>query len=210
MLSVLSSSLSVSTAITQTTLPLLAKETHEPAIIVLAAALPPHLLCMLQNDKPIPSDVVSLIAKEMNNTKPTMRRAFCSLTGNVIWKLEDVASGASLAFAKAVFPALENNLKTASNNPLNSTSGSLDGYIAVATLLGPLTRSKAFSAFLDRPRSNANTLTSIQMMQFRATLPFSRSPPRQRSLRSYSGTRSTKRSPMPRNSCGSSARARRR
>jgi hypothetical protein len=53
--------------------------------------------------------------------------------------------GKAYEFAKSLLPSLENNLKSVVTNPLNSSAGPLEGYIAVAVLLGPLSQTKKFS-----------------------------------------------------------------
>jgi len=143
MLGSLSPSSSVSPKIAQAA-PLLAKETHDAAILILATALSVHIHFCLKENLLLPKDVTALVAKEMTNTKPALRRAFCSLTGNVLWRLETVDTEAALQFAQAVQEALETNLKTVSSNPLNTIGGPLEGYIAVASLLGPLSKSGKF------------------------------------------------------------------
>ncbi|KAF9059496.1 armadillo-type protein [Rhodocollybia butyracea] len=142
---------SVSESIVQTAAPLLAKETHDGAVTVLAGALPSHIGFLLANNKSISSEVTGLIAKEMTSNKPTIRRSFCLLVGSAMW--EDQAnvsniSEAMLAFVKAVIPALESTLKNVSANPL--AGGVLEAYIAVALLLGPLAKSGKFKEVLSK------------------------------------------------------------
>ncbi|CDO72622.1 hypothetical protein BN946_scf184985.g41 [Trametes cinnabarina] len=134
----------VSSTTLQIGLPLLAKETHDAAVTVLAGSLTPHLAWSLRSNSPVPSDSAALIAKEMNSSKPLARRAFCSMVGNAFWQLEKVESPASIAFAKAVMPSLETNLKTVAANPVTAPAGPVEAYIATAILLGPLSRSKQF------------------------------------------------------------------
>jgi hypothetical protein len=47
-------------------------------------------------------------------------------------------------FSKAVIGALEVNLKTVTANPSGAAAGSLEGYVALAMLLGPLSKSGKF------------------------------------------------------------------
>lgn len=135
---------SISPLITLVTLLLIAKETHDTATSVLTTILPPHLSFLLRSDDPLPSEMMATIAKEMNNSKPVVRRAFCSLVGNTFWALGDLLSEASESFANAVFPAFETSMKTVATNPLNAPAGPLEGYIGVAALLGPVSRSGKF------------------------------------------------------------------
>lgn len=147
MLAFLAPSPTVSTVLIQSTAPLLSKETHEGATAVLATALPGHLSYLLKTDTPIPQDAAVLIAKEMNSTKPGVKRAFCVLAGTVFSDPEvDFGTGKAYDFAKSLIPSLENNLKSIATNPLNSSAGPLEGYIAVSVLLGPLSKTKKFGA----------------------------------------------------------------
>lgn len=146
---------SISSSIIQTASPLLAKETHDAATAVLASALPPHVKFLLAADSPLPADTIALIAKEMNNPKPVIRKAFCTLAGHALWSESDskTSSPAALAFAQALLPAFENSLKTVSSNPLNSVGGPLEGYIAIAVLLGPVLRFGKFGMSIFRLES---------------------------------------------------------
>jgi len=149
MLASLPPSSEVSSSICQGIAPLLAKEPHEGAMSVLAAALPVHVGFLLNNNIALSSDFATLVAKEMASLKPPVRRAFCSLAGGAIWSAaaaDGEITETALAFTKAVLPALENSLKNVSSNPLNSSAGPLEAYIAVAVMLGPLSRSGKFGA----------------------------------------------------------------
>jgi hypothetical protein len=138
MLGALSPSDSASADIVATLPGLLVKETHEPAIAILAPALTSHMVYTLSSGQPTQGDV---IAKEMNNAKPAIRRAFSVVAGEVIWQLGNISNDATSAFVKVVLPALENALKTVSANPGGAPAGPLEAYVAVAIMLGPLTKS---------------------------------------------------------------------
>ena len=144
MLSTLPPSYSISFSIASSICPLVAKETHDGVISTLAATLPPHISFLLHTDKSVPADVTSLLAKEMNNSKPVVRRTFCMLVGNIFWALGDLTSEASLTFARTILPSFETSIKAVAANPLNASAGLLDGYIAMAVLLGPISRSGEF------------------------------------------------------------------
>ncbi|KAE9398973.1 ARM repeat-containing protein [Gymnopus androsaceus JB14] len=166
MLASLPPSLAVSETIVQTAAPLLAKETHDGAVTILAGALPPHVGFLLKNNKPLSTEVTGLVLKEMGSQKPPIRRAFCLLAGNAIWgseaKESDV-SDAVLAFAKAIVPALESTLKNVSGNPLNASGGILEAYIAVALLLGPLSKSGEFNQVVSKnPVLQAMSTVSVK------------------------------------------------
>jgi len=149
MLAFLTPAATVSTALIQSTTPLLAKETQEGATSVLAAALPPHIIFLLREGSLLP-ETTQLIAKEMSSAKPAVRRAFSGLAGSVFFQGQDLVETESGAtFAKALLPSFESSLKTVSSNPLNSSGGPFEGYVAVATLLGPLSQSKKFGKLRD-------------------------------------------------------------
>lgn len=123
---------------------LLPKEPHENAISVLAAALPPHVVFLLR-EASLPPDVIQFIAKEMINSKPAVRKAFVGLAGAVFLDTQEILGSENGAiFAKGLVPAFETCLKTVASNPLNSSGGPYEGYVALAVLLGPLARSKRF------------------------------------------------------------------
>lgn len=123
---------------------LLAKETHDGAIVVLSASLARHIAFCLGENIALPAAASTLVAKEMNSLKPPLRRAFSALTGNVLWQLGDLKTQASQDFAKAVLPSLEASLKTVAASPAAPPAGPLEGYIAVALLLGPYYKSGKF------------------------------------------------------------------
>ena len=146
MLSFLPPSEEVSVTLVQETTLLLSKESSEAAIAVLASALPSHivfLFCQLS----LPPETVRVIAKEMGNTKPAIRKAFVGLAASVFMgerPVLDTENG--LAFAKTLLPSFESSLKNVAANPLNN--GALEGYVAIAVLLGPFVKSKEFGTFL--------------------------------------------------------------
>lgn len=166
MLGLISPSSTVSPALVQNTIPLLGKETNEAAISVLAASLPPHITYILHSSNPVPNEVVQLIAKEMGNAKPAVRRAFANLVGSIFFVSEGVSEGEhGKVFAKGVAPALENALKTVASNAVNAPGGPLEGYVALAVLLGPLEKSGAFGKSLQNAPRNTSDLYA-QMILF--------------------------------------------
>lgn len=148
MVSYLVPSATVSPKVTQAIPSLLAKETHDTAVSILASGFDSHITFCLRKDIAVPADAVTLIVKEMGNTKPAIRRAFFSVAGSAIWNLGDLSTPAALKFAQDVLPALDNSLKTVSGNPLSAPAGPLEGYIAVALLLGPYSRSGKFGTII--------------------------------------------------------------
>ena len=121
--------------------PLLAKETNDPAIAALGYALSSHLSHQLRGNESLPAPTTNSIVKELTNTKPQIRRAFYSAIGDAIWSLDSLENAASTALIKATVPALEASLKNLSANPIGAVAGPLEGYVAIALLLGPLRRS---------------------------------------------------------------------
>jgi hypothetical protein len=144
MLAALTPAEGVSLPLLQAATILLPKEPHENAISVLAAALPPHVVFLLRAAS-LPPDVIQFIAKEMINSKPAVRKAFVGLAGAVFLNAQGILNSENGAiFAKGLVPAFETCLKTVASNPLNSSGGPYEGYVALAVLLGPLARSKRF------------------------------------------------------------------
>ncbi|TFK45118.1 armadillo-type protein [Crucibulum laeve] len=166
MLALLKPSSSISTMIIQSSTPLLAKESHEAATAVLSAALSPHLILVLR-DGAVPSETTQLIAKEMGSAKPTMRRAFVSLAGMVFFEGDEILSqGHGVAFAKALLPSFEASLKAVASNPLNFSGGPFEGYVSLAVLLGPLSRSGKFDDIISKNPIITSITTSTAKQSF--------------------------------------------
>jgi hypothetical protein len=146
MFSVLSASAQLSPVMVKSVPALLAKETNEAALPVLASSLTPHLALHLRENLPLPDEVLKLLVVEMQNTKPIVRRAFVSLVGEMFWALGDLTTTSAATFARAVFTALESSLKSVATNPLNASAGPVEGYVAAALLLGPFSRSGVFGS----------------------------------------------------------------
>jgi hypothetical protein len=121
------------------TLPgLLAKETYEPAIVVLRSVISPHLSHVLLAGTPTSADVY---VKEMTNSKPVIRRAFSTVVGEALWQINAAVNETTANFVKSILSALENALKTVSANPTGAPAGPLEAYVATAVMLSPLLRS---------------------------------------------------------------------
>lgn len=149
---------SISPTLLQSVAPLLAKETNETATSTLASALPPHIVYLL-NQGSIAPEIPQLVTKELASAKPAVRRAFSILLGTVFYQHQELLeTDAGVAFAKAVLPALENSLKNVAANPLNAPGGPIEGYVAIAIMLGPLSRSGKFSESIHAPRNITQTL----------------------------------------------------
>lgn len=118
---------------------LIAKETNDVAISLLGKTLALHITYRLRKNQDLQPDVINVILREMSSSKPGLRRTFCTVAGNALWDLGNSRSDAAQAFATSLYPAFEASLKMVSANPLNST-GPLEGYVVLATLLGPVFR----------------------------------------------------------------------
>jgi hypothetical protein len=146
MLSYFAPSERVSAAMVASVPGVLAKETSEAAIPLLASALAPHLAFHLCAGAPLPADVQATLVREMQSAKPATRRAFVHLVGDALWEIHTPADGPARALAQAALPALEASIKVIAANPLAATTGPLEGYVSVGTLLGPLSRVKELGA----------------------------------------------------------------
>ena len=146
MFSVLSSSAQLSPVMVKSVPALLAKETNEAALPVLATSLAPHFIFHLRENLPVPDEVLKLLVAEMQSTKPIARRAFVSLVGETFWALGDLTTTSATTLACAVFSAFESSLKSVATNPLNASAGPVEGYVAAAVLLGPFSRSGEFGS----------------------------------------------------------------
>ncbi|RXW23690.1 hypothetical protein EST38_g2167 [Candolleomyces aberdarensis] len=156
----------ISSSLIQSASPLLTKETNETATSTLAAALPSHIVFLLRNSS-VPTEVSQLIAKELGNSKPAVRRAFATLIGSVFYQHEDLLeTDAGVKFAKAVTSALQNSLKTISTNALTAPGGPIEGYIALAVLLGPLSRSGKFGDVIQKDAVVSSLVTSSTKQPF--------------------------------------------
>ncbi|KIK62847.1 hypothetical protein GYMLUDRAFT_242480 [Collybiopsis luxurians FD-317 M1] len=152
--------ISISESVLQGSIGLLAKETNEGAMGVLAGAISAHLGVVLRGggdgdgelSKEV-KEVVGVIAKEMQSGKPVVRRAFCVLVGGAVWEAMGLGVGAGgdsepsealMTFMSAVLPALEGILKSVAANPTSGAGGGmLEAYIAVALMLGPCTGTRS-------------------------------------------------------------------
>ncbi|KAG1832884.1 armadillo-type protein [Suillus subalutaceus] len=150
MLATMPPSADVSTIVIQNVPQLLVKETNDAAVGVLASIMAAHLTFVLKANMEVPADATTVIAKEMTNTKPVIRKAFVSITGSALWNVDAVDTDAVLAFSTGITSALETNLKVVSANPLTAAVGPLEGYVALALLMGPLTNTGKFGDIIAR------------------------------------------------------------
>ncbi|KAG1774599.1 armadillo-type protein [Suillus placidus] len=161
MLATMPPSTEVSVTVVQNVPQLLLKETNDAAVGVLASIMAVHLTFILKANIEVPADATTVIAKEMTNTKPVIRRAFVSITGSALWNVDTVDTDAVLAFSTGITSALETNLKVVTANPLTAAVGPLEGYVALALLMGPLTNTRKFGDIIAR-NTSIEVLTGTQ------------------------------------------------
>lgn len=116
---------------------LLLRETDETALTGLAHILSQHIAYQLQQNRNIDSAITATISKELTSNKPTSRRAFCVIAGNALWPLRFGFTDAAASFCDALINGLDTCYKSVLNNPLSLPAGPLEGYVALAILLGP-------------------------------------------------------------------------
>ncbi|WWC90100.1 uncharacterized protein L201_005033 [Kwoniella dendrophila CBS 6074] len=141
MASALAPSDAVSSVVVDTLPALVSKEGNEPAFHALNAALTPHLAYQLTSNKAVSSTASSALVKELNATKIPTRRGLSSAVGEAIWKVKQAGQQFSVEGEKLIgllAPALEVNLKAASTCLPANSGGFLEGYVALALALGPL------------------------------------------------------------------------
>ncbi|GAA5981477.1 hypothetical protein JCM10908_004121 [Rhodotorula pacifica] len=127
----------LSPEISSTVLGALAKETTEHTVVAMSRALSVHMPQALLADAAVPAPQAAALVKMMADTKPVLRRLAQVMVGNVFWALRQSdaeANEAEKAFATALWPGFEASLKTVTTSMLNSPSGPLEGYVAIAVL----------------------------------------------------------------------------
>ncbi|PWN39719.1 ARM repeat-containing protein [Ceraceosorus guamensis] len=126
-----------SASITEVIAVVLGKENNESAMQAAVRAITSHTAWLLSQGQAPPASVATSLAKELQNPKVPLRKLVCIGVGETLWGLSSKnATPASLSFGEALLPGLAFNLKTATTSPLTSQSGPLEGYIAVAALIG--------------------------------------------------------------------------
>lgn len=135
----------ISSTIALTLPTLLAKESSEAVLPALRDTLSVHFAYILDQDETIPKDITAVLVKETAGPKASVRRAFLHVVGIAFnpksaTKDGDTAawSNSSKQLAEALLPSLETDLKAAVAAPLNAAVGPLEGYVAVATFVHPL------------------------------------------------------------------------
>lgn len=136
MLSSIRPGLQLSGQIVQALPPLITRETDEAALNRLELILSRHLTYQLQQNQIIDSTVTAIFAKEMTSNKPVLRRAFCMVAGNALWPFTKEVTNAATSFREALSNAFDTCYKSVLSNPLALPAGPLEGYVAIAILLG--------------------------------------------------------------------------
>ncbi|WVR05268.1 hypothetical protein IAU60_002280 [Kwoniella sp. DSM 27419] len=142
---------------------LIAKEGNETAFHALCAGLAPHLAHLLTSTKPIATASASAIVKELNSTKVPTRRGVSTAVGSAIWSVKTAGQQYSVEGEKLIgqlVPALEINLKTASTCTPANANGFLEGYVALALALGPLSGMPAAAKLTGSPAMEGVLSTS--------------------------------------------------
>lgn len=129
---------------------LIVKETNDAAQLLLSQNSASHFVYLLKEGTSLPKDAIQIISREMTGSKPALRKAMCMLGGNIIWGCRDSRQSTVEAFVDGLLPSLESNLKTVASNPLGNSAGPLEGFIAIACLLGPISNIKKFGRPLFR------------------------------------------------------------
>jgi hypothetical protein len=123
------------------------ENTAEAALAALLDALSPHLAASLSAGVAIPAPVLAAFTKELATPKAVNRRLVVGCAGETPWlpserEKEGAWNAEAAKFGDAVAKALaDGSLKTVAAGPLTVTGGVGEGFIAVATLLGPLSKS---------------------------------------------------------------------
>ncbi|KAI6101038.1 armadillo-type protein [Pisolithus croceorrhizus] len=153
MLSMIQPNTGVSLIIVKALPPLILKETNDTSITILSSTLPPHLTYLLQSNIDIPVETQNFLAKEMESAKPALRKSFVSIAGATLWNLTSLNTEPATTFVNSIKGSLEANLKSVSTNPLSAVGGLLEGYVPLAVLLGPLSKSGQFADLVARNTS---------------------------------------------------------
>lgn len=140
-----------SDAIVQAVIALLPKETNEAALQSLMATFALHAPSLLNAAT---ADTAKVLVKGMSEAKAPLRKSVCAGVGQALWSSQVTAE----PFQDALLPALDNNFKNATTNPLTNPAGPLEGYIATALLERSLTSQKA----KDFAQSNAIAVSLLQ------------------------------------------------
>lgn len=116
----------------------LGKEANEAALKASTEALTTIVANLLALGSVHLKTPASVLAKGMQDSKPNVRRIYAGAAGEILWRhaqTHQEPSGALADFVKPILPGFETALKNATASPVTSSP---DGWIAVATIKGPL------------------------------------------------------------------------
>ena len=132
----------VSALVLETIVPLLSKETNEPALQAASAAIHPHLRHVLASDVSNLGPTITVLAKELNSSRLPTRRAVSEAFGAALWSPTGQAklSAEGEKLVGTLVTGLESNLQTALGNLPTNIGGFLEGYVAAALVIGPLSQ----------------------------------------------------------------------
>lgn len=130
---------SASSSVAETLASLLSKETNEASLAAALDALLDSVARSASASTPaLLTKVGQALAKELQNAKAPLRKVTAMAVGNAASAWLSAGDASTLApLLDALLPGLEANLKNASTNTLTSTSGPLEGYVAVSILEHP-------------------------------------------------------------------------
>lgn len=128
---------------------LFAKESNEAALFRLANSARPHIFFIISTDMSIPPNLIKAIIQDINNTsRPSARHAASLVIGNVLWECgkQGVRSKNYAEVANAAEKAFESSLSSLAN----TSTSPLEGYIAISSLLGPISKARESGVLLIR------------------------------------------------------------
>ncbi|ORX39844.1 regulation of translational elongation-related protein [Kockovaella imperatae] len=131
----------VSIVVLETVVPLLAKETNEPALQATCQAIEPHLAIILSSEMKGLDATITMLAKELNSSRLPTKRAVSDCVGKAILSAtakDRHLSSSGQQLVGILAAALDANLESAASNPPTNVAGYLEGYVAIALAFGAL------------------------------------------------------------------------
>jgi hypothetical protein len=137
----------------------LAKESNESALRASLQVLSDALAALLRQDYNHLKTAATLLVKGMQDVKANFRRIYTGAAADIIWTHAAEAAEATPVtedFVKALLSGFEAALKNATTSPVTSST---EGWVAVATLKGPLAAWKLGKDVLDKTSAMHNILS---------------------------------------------------
>jgi len=113
------------------------QETNDTAVGVLASVMAANLTYMLEANMQVPAGLTTVVAREMLNPKPLIRRAFVYITGLALWNINKYTD-AVLMFSTGIASAFGATLKMVTTNPQTTVTSPWERYVALALFMGPM------------------------------------------------------------------------